>query len=174
MLTVACVLSGPKYNRSHVKRLEKMVAENMKQPYEFVCLDDSPFPGFWAKISLFEPGRFKERALYLDLDVTITGNLDDLVDLPKPFLICKDWGRFGYNSSVMCWDAGIVDYLYTDFSESVMKKLRGDQDWITIKKTDASLFPRNWCYSYRLGLKTGFPKDMRVCVYHGQPKPWNL
>lgn len=173
-LTVVCVLSKPKYDQSHVKRLEKMVAENIKQPYQFVCLNDSPFPGFWAKISLFEPDRFSGRVLYLDLDVTITGGLDDLANY-KSFSICKDWGRFGYNSSVMSWDAGIADHLYTDFNESpeeIMSSLRGDQDWITSKKTDASIFPRNWCYSYRLGQKTGYPKDMRICVYHGFPKPW--
>ena len=180
MLNVVCVLSeGPKrcYNRSHVARLEGMVAEYLKQPYRFVCLDDSLFLGWWAKISLFQPGRFTGRVFYLDLDVTITGNLDDLADYPKPFVICKDWGKFGYNSSVMVWDAGEADHLYTDFiksPEQIMNKLRGDQDWITIKKTDAAIFPRDWCYSYKLGNRTGFPKDMRVCVYHGHPKSWEL
>ena len=175
MLTVACVLSeGPTYNRSHVSRLERMVAEHINQPYRFICLDDSPFPGWWAKISLFQPGRFDGRVLYLDLDVTVTGNLDDLADYPWPFAIIRDWGRFGYNSSVMAWDAGTVDQLYTEFTPQVMNDLRGDQDWVTIKKTDAAKFPRNWCYSYRLGLKTGYPKDMRVCVYHGFPKPLYL
>ena len=178
MLTVSCVLSsGPIYNRSHVFRLEKMVAEYIKQPDRFVCLDDSPFLGWWAKISLFQPGRFTGRVLYFDLDVTITGNLDDLANYPGDFVICRDWGRFGYNSSVMCWCAGTADHLYTDFMDSpelIMQKLRGDQDFITIKKPDAVKFPRDWCYSYRLGQKKGYPKDMRVCVYHGSPKPWEI
>lgn len=174
MLTIACVLSGGKYNKSHVTRLRQMLVGRLNQSFEFVCIDDSPFPGFWAKISLFEPGRFAGRVLYFDLDVTITGNLDDLANHERPFVICRDWGRFGFNSSVMSWDAGTADHLYTDFNESVMNLYRGDQDWITVKKADASTFPRNWCYSYRLGLKTGFPKDMKVCVYHGQPKSWDL
>lgn len=153
-----------------------MVTQHLKQPHRFVCLEDSIFPGWWAKLSLFEPGRFSGRVLYFDLDVTITGSLDELADTPGSFIVCRDWGRFGYNSSVMCWDAGIADHLYTDFvpiSDSVMNKLHGDQDWITLKKPDAAKFSKGWCYSYKLGLKTGFPKDMKVCVYHGFPKPWD-
>ena len=175
-LTVACVLSpGPTYNRSHVDRLERMVSEHMSQPYKFVCVDDSPFPGWWAKISLFEPGRFTGRVLYLDLDVTITGGIDDLADRPGSFIICRDFiGSFDFNSSVMAWDAGTVDHLYTDFSPDVMDRLHGDQNWITERKLDADTFPRKWCYSYKKGKLTSFPSDMRVCVYHGRPKPWEV
>lgn len=176
-LTVACVLSkhgNTKYDNSHVKRLENQVKDHMAQPYTFVCLDDSPLPGWWAKISLFEPGRFSGRVLYLDLDVTITGSLDDLVNMQSDFIICRDWLRFGYNSSVMAWTSRAADHLYTQFTDRVMRSMHGDQDWITMMKPDAEKFPRDWCYSYKLGRRLGFPKDMRVCVYHGQPKPWDV
>ena len=144
MLTVACVLSkGPKYNDEHVDRLRGQVRPHLNQPYNFVCLDDSPFPGWWAKISLFEPGRFEGRVLYLDLDVEVTGNLDDIADHPFPFAIIKDWGRFGYNSSVMTWDAGSVDHVFTDFRPGVAAQLPGDQDWITQKVPDAAILPRS-------------------------------
>ena len=94
-LTVACVLSpGPTYNRSHVDRLEGMVAQHMSQPYKFVCVGDSPFPGYWAKISLFQPGRFSGRVIYIDLDSTVIGSLDDLVKLPAPFTIIKNFKEF--------------------------------------------------------------------------------
>ena len=165
------------YNRSHVERLRGMVSKYLKQPHIFDCLDDSEFPGWWAKLSLFEPNRFSGRVLYFDLDVTITGSLDELADYPAPFVICRDWGRFGFNSSVMCWDAGTADDIYTSFASApikVMSRFQGDQDWITVKKPDAEKFPKGWCYSYKLGLKTGFPKNMRVCVYHGHPKSWDL
>lgn len=178
-LTVACVLSkvvqkDRTYDRSHVERLAGMVEKHMGQPYRFVCVDDSDFPGWWAKIDLFRPGRFTGRVLYFDLDVDITGQIDDLANHPGEFVICRDWGSFGYNSSVMAWDAGTADDLYTDFRMDMIDKYPGDQDWITVRKAGAAKFPRDWCYSYRLGLKTGFPKDMRVCVYHGSPKPWEI
>ncbi len=184
MLTVACVLSpGPIYDRSHVDRLAGMVAEHMAQPYRFVCVDDSPFPGWWAKISLFEPGRFEGRVLYLDLDVTITGGLDDLAgfaaDAPIPFAIIDDWNRPGFNSSVMAWLAGMGDRVFTEFEPSVVARLHGDQNWIQEQHPAAATFPRPWCCSYKKDilprmLNDSVPKDCRVVVYHGAPKPWDL
>lgn len=176
MLTVACVLSeGPKrhYDRSHVARLERMVAAHMAQPYRFVCLDDSPFPGWWAKISLFEPGRFSGRVLYLDLDVTVVGGLDDIADFPSPFAAIKDWERPTVNSSVMAWDAGHLDGLYDDFSPQVMNRLAGDQDWIS-ERIPAATFPKDWCVSYKHQCHYSVPLGARVVVFHGRPKPWDL
>ena len=178
MLTVACVLSnGPKrsYNEEHVQRLHRMVKENLDQPFHFACVQDSPWLGWWAKISLFEPGRFKGRVLYLDLDVTITGRLDDLADFDASFAICRDFTTLGFNSSVMVWDAGVGDHIYTAFDESVIGRLHGDQDWIQEAIPHARVFPRRWCVSYKNSrLAGGVPKGMRVLVYHGQPKPWDL
>src|SRR3990172_3475193 len=125
MLTVACVLSpGPTYNRSHVERLEVMVAQHMRQPYRFVCVDDSPFPGYWAKVSLFQPGRFTGRVLYLDLDVTVVGTLDELAYYPYPFAAIRDYQYpLQINSSVMAWDAGVSDCVYDDFMPDAMESL---------------------------------------------------
>lgn len=181
MLTVACVLShGPKrsYDRSHVERLAAMVAQHMSQPYRFVCLDDSPFSGWWAKISLFKPGRFRGRVLYLDLDVTVTGGLDDLADFPAPFAIIKDWNRPGVNSSVMVWDAGAADIAYAEFDERLMGCLHGDQDWLGLQILQRATFPPRWCRSYKRHIRPrldgSLPPDCRVVVYHGWPKSWDL
>ena len=177
MLTVACVLSpGPTYNRSHVDRLEVMVAQHMSQPYQFVCVDDSPFPGWWAKVSLFETGRFTGRVLYLDLDVTVVGALDDLVDYPYPFVAIADYlNPLIINSSIMAWDAGIADSVYSDFTPDVMERLHGDQNWIH-EKVNATTFPKRWVPSYKANvLPTGkVPTDARVIVHHGFPKPWEV
>ena len=184
MLTVACVLSeGPTYNRSHVSRLERMVAEHLKQPYRFICLDDSPFPGWWAKISLFEPGRFVGRVLYLDLDVSVIGNLDDLAAYPSPFAIIenfkemKERDKARFNSSVMAWDAGIADNMYSTFNGSVMQRMSGDQDYISEQMPNAATFPDGWCVSYKVRRYAKFntlSKDTRVVCYHGKPKVWDL
>ena len=176
-LTVACVLSpGPTYNRSHVDRLECMVAKHMSQPYRFVCVDDSPFPGWWAKISLFQPGRFSGRVLYLDLDVTVVGPLDALADYPYPFSAIRDYQYpLQINSSVMAWDAGSADCVYNDFTPEVMYRFHGDQNWIH-EKMNTTTFPKRWCPSYKESvLPNGkLPKDARVVVYHGSPKPWEV
>ncbi len=183
MLTVACVLSDPlpgkpkTYTREHVFRLKCLVGQHLKQPHRFVVVDDSPMRGWWAKTSLFEPGRFQGRVLYLDLDVTPTGPLDGLADYKGPFCIMRDPNiQLSFNSSVMAWDAGAADHLFLDFipDHHIPKLRRGDQQWITEQKPEAVCFPRDWCVSYKRSLLTGdWPDDMRVCVYHGQPKPWD-
>lgn len=183
MLTVACVLSKPEakhprtYTREHVFRLKCMVGQHLKQPHRFVCLDDSPLEGWWAKVSLFEPGRFTGRVLYLDLDVTVTGALDDLADFPAPFAIMKDPNLFGFNSSAMAWDAGAADHLFLDFipDHHIPQLRRGDQQWIFEQKPEAALFPRDWVVAYKNAMKAGhWPDDMRVCIFNGRPKPWEV
>ncbi len=153
-----------------------MVAANMKQPYRFTCLDDSPFSWYWAKISLFEPGRFKGRVLYLDLDVTIKRNLDDLADYPAPFAVMKDAFRFGFNSSTMAWDAGVADHIYTDWLAAGKPEVKGgDQSWLNQTMPSAHLFPRQWVQSFKRSvLNGGFLPDLRVIVFHGWPRPWEL
>lgn len=179
MLTIACVLSeGPKrvYNIEHVRRLQDMVAQHLDRLYHFVCITDSLFPGWWAKISLFEPGRFKGRVLYLDLDITVVGGLNDLMYYDAPFVAIKDWLRPTINSSVMSWDAGKMDHLFTKFDESVMDRLKGDQDWITEQIPKAKTFPRDWCVSYRKSMKMFgvVPPNAKIVVFHGFPKPWEV
>lgn len=174
MLSVVCVLSGGEYNQSHVKRLETQIAVYLKQPYNFVCIDDSPYPGFWAKISLFEPERFNGRVLYLDLDVTITGNLDEIVNYDCAFGIIKDWNLPGVNSSVMVWNSGVLDHLYTYFTPKVLDRLHGDQNWINEKMLGSIKFPKEWCLSYKKHIRpTGkIPESCKVICYHGKIKPW--
>ena len=179
MLTVACVLSeGPKrvYNIEHVLRLQDMVAQHLNISYNFVCLNDSPFPGWWAKISLFEPGRFEGRVLYLDLDVTIVGALDEIANYPAPFVAIKDWLRPTINSSVMAWDFGVLDHVFLNLTEADMERLRGDQDWISEQMPHAEVFPRDWYVSYRKSVKMFgvVPSGAKVVVFHGFPKPWEV
>jgi hypothetical protein len=180
-VTVACVLSqGGKtqYNEGHVRRLKEQVAQHLSLSHDFVCLDDSPYPGYWAKVSLFEPGRFSGRVLYLDLDVTIKGSLDELATFPARFAICKDWTRLGFNSSVMAWEGGTggTDAIFTDFDyERDSGRFKGDQSWIFHKKPEAQKFPRQWVQSFKIAvMRGGFEPDLRVIAFHGWPKPWEF
>ena len=158
-----------------------MVERHLKQPHRFVCVDDSPFPGWWAKVSLFEPGRFDGQVLYLDLDVTVTGPLGDLADMsPRPqgpsvFCIMKDPYRIGgFNSSVMAWEAGRADHIFRNFTHDAMGRLNGDQNWIQEQVPEAETFLPSWVVSYKKARASNeWPDDMRVCVFHGDPKPWS-
>src|SRR3990167_10286129 len=171
-LTVACVCTGGIYNNNHVQRLRWQIKEYLTIPYRFHCITESPWPDWWGKINLFQPGRFAGRVLYLDLDVTVIGSLDDLVNIDSPFTAIKDYQYpLTINSSVMVWDAGIADHVYNDFTPDVMERFRGDQNWIYHKMPYTRRFPREWCVSFKAGKVT---KDTRVVVYHGFPKPWDI
>ena len=179
MLTVACVLSEPPenkpriYRQEHVERLHRQAARNLSQPFWFECITDSTFPGWWAKIDLFKPGRVRGRVLYLDLDVSVIDDLDSIANYPAAFCAMRDPSGAGINSSVMAWNAGHADHLYTHFSPDVMKALPGDQHWIHKKLLSIEKLPNNWCVSYRFGVMRGMlHEDTKVIVYHGDPKPW--
>jgi hypothetical protein len=160
VLSVACVLkSGGIYDHFHVKRLQMHVARHLRIPYRFVCLTDVKideftetvplihgWPGWWAKIELFRPDALSGRVLYLDLDVSVVGDLAPLADFPAK-------------------------------AEVVMRRLHGDQNYITENVPMAARFPRQWCASYRghcLPIGDRQPPDARVIVFHGKPKPWDL
>ena len=177
MLTIACVLSqhGKDYDNSHVARLQKQVADYIKQPYQFICLRDSPFPGWWAKLSLFEPRRFAGRVLYFDLDVTIVGDLDIVADYPSGFVGAKDALTGGVNTSVMAWDAGTQDHIYKKFSLAIMRSMPGDQDWVN-RISLPSRYPKEWFPSFKCDLQCDLKNvsnDAKAIIYHGFPKPWD-
>lgn len=186
MLTVCCVLkSGGQYTPAHVTRLWAQVEQRLDAPHRFACLSDMEvvpirlplkrgWPGWWSKLELFRPGLFQDRVLYLDLDVTVVGDLRSLAFYPALFAIMKDPWRPGFNSSVMVWDAGMADHLYTDFDESVMKRLPGDQDWITERMPTARTFVHPLAASYKAHCRFSVPRGTRAVVFHGAPKPWEL
>jgi hypothetical protein len=186
------------YSKDWVDKLKNMVGRNLRREHRFVCLSnvDVPceriplvhdWPGWWSKIELFRPNLFEDRVLYLDLDLVVLNRLDPIVDFPAEFatLAQPQIGQFTnregkivvdrYNSSVMVFDAGVADCLYTDFTEEAMKTLRGDQDYITDSFSAMSVFRNDQDYiGHKLpDLKT-FPKDwikkLRYCP-NGVPTP---
>ena len=178
MLTVAMVcVPGGEYDMSHVERLAEQVEKHLTLPHDFSLITVSDKPGFWAKVDLFQPGWCKNRTLYLDLDTTIVGSLDEIAEFPHQFASIKDYQHpLTMNSSVMVWDAGEGDAIYNNFRPAVMKQFHGDQGWISHTMPGAARFPREWCVSYRQSVQsTGIvPDDARVVVWHGQPKPWQV
>lgn len=181
MLTVCCVNWGKKYHPRYVLILEAMVKRNLSIPHKFVCFTDKPFnyscetrplpglEGWWNKVYLFKKGLFEGKVLFLDLDVVITGNLDELVNYSDEFTSIKDWNYDSYNSSVMI--LGNHPEIWNDFTPEVAQRLHGDQDWITYKLPFRNYFPETWCQSYRGSATAGVHKDCKIVCFHGEPKP---
>jgi hypothetical protein len=182
VLEVACVNWGTKYDPRYVEILEAAVKRNLKAPHEFVCFTDNPknyrcktrtlpkgLEGWWNKLFLFSKGCFDSRVLFLDLDICVTGSLDELVEIPSPFCIIEDWHVPGYNSSVFVMDPDSHTEVWEDFNST--EGFPGDQDWITHKIPNAPVFPSGWCVSYRSHAVPGVPRGTKVVVFHGTPKP---
>lgn len=174
MITVACVEHGNYLGRGeeYVSKLRAMVARNLRQPHRFECLRPNIGQGWWNKVALFEPARFKGRVLYLDLDCVITGPLDDLVER-KGIIHLRDWGwtKNDYGSGVMVWDAGEHGEVWTRFSSDVPKRFRGDQDYMTALGGWDALPSPPMLSSYRYHCKDGVPEGCAVVSFHGAPKP---
>jgi len=163
-----------------------------------------PKQAWWYKMQLFDPQKFSGAMLYFDLDVVIVQNIDWITQLPlRYFWTVKDFKYLwrpthnGANSSVMWWDTRLYDHVWRDISREnlaqIMKKYRGDQDYITAAVSDADcrfLDParvQSWrwqCldggYDFRQrtyqnpGTGTVLNPSTSVLVFHGRPKPAEL
>jgi hypothetical protein len=151
--------------------------------------------GAWRKISLFRPGlaNIEGPVLGFDIDVAITGPLDDLFDFaPGKMCMRVEWrearrGQPGGHGSVFRYDPALHGYLYDDFAAdplgaaarakyseqkytSMTTQARGDFEyfppqWIASFKRDSiPWLPLNYFQEPRL------PPDTRVMCFHGKPK----
>lgn len=203
MIHFCCVNVGPKYPMSYVEILLDMVLRNSSQvegERAFWCVTDRPdelpegvgylpadpdLPGWWQKIALFSPHRPEwadgERIVYFDLDVVITGRLEDLVERKG---IIKDWHWPCYNSSVMVWDHGEFQQIWDRFTPDQITAPAtpellpllpaghangGDQEWIT-EVSKWPTFPADWFRSYR-DCHAWPPSNCKAVIFHGATKP---
>lgn len=220
-ITVLCVRFGTKYGREYVERLRNMVARNLTVPYEFVCLTDDQhdisnvrkiyqpnanYPkGWWHKVHMFDNNLpIKGRILYLDLDVVIHANIDKLVGYHnRNFIGIHDFNRKFYpnwnylNSSVMAWNHGTQNHIFTQFKKDPgqAQRLQGDQDWIwKLSKDTIKFWPKEWIQSYKWEIRnreelTVGPvgrrfktvrhdivphPDCSIAVFHGEPNPQDV
>ena len=180
---VVCVKWGNKYISKYANVLKNMVKRNCTVDYQFHCFTDDPngldpdinviklpndpwIKAWWSKLFMFSPQMpLRGNILYFDLDVVIFDNIDPLFSHDGKFNIIRDFNRCRIkdwklaNSSCMRWEAGTMDYLYTEFEKNsarIMQQNHGDQDWITKRALDITFFPDEWIRSYKwemIGLK---------------------
>lgn len=182
MLNVICVNKGNYLGRGdeYVRRLWVAVIRYLKLPFEFHVITEAPGEGWWAKISLFEPGRFKGRCLFFDLDTIITGSLDHMASYQGKFAGLSDFyqpERFA--SGVMLWEAGAADHVYTTWMQAGQPQFHehGDGGWIGQMMPGAdrlqTLYPRQ-IVSFKAHCADGIPQGARVVCFHGKPRPHQL
>lgn len=201
MLKIVCLNAGNYLGRGteYVNILADMVARNISKDvaYKFICFTDStdgydaeidvrPLPeqdleGWWNKLSLFKEGVFPigDRILYIDLDTVITSGLDEIIKYDGNFAVLRDFIRQeGVQSSVMAWEVTDKTPLIWEswINAGMPKNSYGDQDWI--EKTVSpdflqDIFPDQFV-SYKLGAKHSIPKNCRMVIFHGNPRPHEI
>lgn len=203
-VSICCLKQGTKYGPEYVNILHSMVRRNAAPAlYEFVCFTDNscginpdirteslPYsaPGWWGKIGLYLPvipGIHTERLLFLDLDVVITGSLDELLRYQSPFAMAKDWpsGTFPAsdprehhgNSSVVLLQVGIARNIWDGYAAAGCPRQSndGDQEWInTHFPHSMDLLPERFVQSYKLHKLAGdVTPACSIVMFHGIPKP---
>jgi hypothetical protein len=222
---VLCIKWGTRYGSEYVNRLYHGVRKHLKGSLRFVCLTDDarqidsdveihPLPvtpfdeaafdakrggETWRKIGLFQPGLvgLEGDTLFLDLDVVITGPLNELFEFqPGKFCVIQDWlekrrawmpGRDGKvgNTSVFRFNLADHSKVYTTFAENQRASLDGfriEQQFVSHVLRDCTEFwPEQWIQSFKRSCRPMFPLNLlkapaepvgcRVLVFHGRPFP---
>lgn len=215
MRQVICMKWGTLYGADYVNRLYNMVKRNLSGDFRFVCLTDDPEGIYdavecfdcpsvsipephcnrgWRKVSLWgetvtglEPGT----ALFIDLDVIITGPLDSFFEIEGDFIVCKNWsasgpdGRIG-NTSVYRFTIGKHAYLLEKLlnqTDEVLSEFSNSQTYIsrTIEHDAMQFWPDGWCHSFKVhcvppGIRRWLepprlPEGNRVVIFPGVPNP---
>lgn len=186
-LNVICVATGDYLGRGedYVSHLLAGIAKNYKGAAKFHVLREGP-ANWWAKMQMFEPGRFPkgERCVYFDLDTVITGDLTDLMEYDGPFAGLRDvWQPGQMGSGIMSWTSGEADHVWQAWQDAgcPTDDPRGDQAFIGQHMPMAmrlqDIVPGQ-LVSWKAQCRDGVPNDARVVFYHGQPRPhetdlWN-
>lgn len=213
MLTVTCFLWGDLYSLGDVKLLRDMVDRNLSVPHDFLCITDNPEqiegtgirsvaiprlpvpgPRFAAeKLTLWSPEirpHLGERALFMDLDCAVVGNMDDLVQRDEPLVLWRNparqpWHqnspRAPYNSSLMLFTPGEHPDIWGHYLKGYGRGLRGDQDVVCNVVGMDNPYWDEEDGIYRLarndvpgsGIRGELPDNARIVFFVGsEHKPW--
>lgn len=174
MINIVCLKWGTKYSSEDVNKLFFMVKNNLSIDFKFFCItDDSsqldsdilPLPiydnsleGWWHKLTILRKDLYdlQGTVLFLDLDVVITGSLDEIVSFEAGHVIaatdygkCK-WGQI--NSSVLRFEVGQLDYVWQAFllnKDWATQNMHGDQDWLGRLAPQIKQIPNMWVVSFK-------------------------
>lgn len=191
MLAISTWLWGSKYSVEDVMKLRRGVARNLRQPHRFLVMTErerswSPpekierhaiknpdllaHRGCFARLRMFDPGwqqnrGIDDRLVCLDLDMVITGPLDNLFDRPEAFVILGGGNSVNpcpFNGSVMMLRPGHHEEVWTDFSIEAVSKIKfyefpDDQGWIAHKLPSAATWPCGRKSGIFAFMKPGWP-----------------
>ena len=212
MKTIVSMKWGARYGAEYANRLHAMVRRNITGDVRFVCFTDDetgldagiepkPLPEIelpervrwlpWRKISLWRPdlgGDLEGDVLFLDLDVVITGPLDDFFTYePGRICIIENWTQKGSgigNTTAYRWKVGEHSEIYENFvadPEKVLGQFRASQQYVSACIPEKVYWPQDWCVSFKHSLLPPFPmnwfktpplpQNARLIAFTGHPDP---
>lgn len=214
MKQVICIKWGPRYGPEYVNRIYGMVARNITPPFRVICFTDdktgirsevdcydlpelgcqvpSQAPGKWRKTSLWGNKLYdlKGVALFLDLDVVITSNIDDFfnIGMPEDVILARNWikplERLG-QTSVFRYPIAKHGYMLDEFRkdpEGIGNKYQFEQRYVTqCIRGGVKFFPSAWVKHFRLNClgpwplryfrPAVLPKNVKIVIFPGKPDP---
>lgn len=210
--TIICIKWGQRYGADYVNRLASMVKRHTRRQTRLVCFTEdargidpwveiAPLPAFpniparvqwtgWRKLSLWQyPLHDLEGdVLFFDLDVVITGGIDDFFDFePGRYAVAENWSEMGQNignTTVYRFPAGRMRAIYEDFNrdpETFLAKYRNEQKYISGEAADMVFWPAEWCASFKHNLLPSWPlrffvtprlpASVKLVAFTGKPDP---
>lgn len=212
MQTAICIKWGKRYGADYANRLSNMIARHTTRPTRLICFTDdasgldrrilsAPLPPIelperarwlgWRKVSLFQDGlpHLEGDVLFLDLDVVITGGLDDFFDYrpDETFCVIENWTQIGSgigNTSVYRFRVGAHAYLYEMLQakpEATVAAFPNSQTYISRTVRSKTFWPAPWCESFKHTLMPRWPLNFvqaaplpattKVVAFTGKPDP---
>lgn len=209
MQTIICMKWGTRYGAEFVNRLYSTVQRQTSRPTRLVCftddgagvhpdvqIEDIPHINLpedllsppWRKLAMwvYPLADLEGDALFLDLDLVITGSLDDFFDYePGRFVGIENWTQPGQNianTSVFRFPVGKYTHIYDEFHKDPQRwidKYVIEQVYISREIDDMAFWPAAWCVSFKHSLmpkwpirffkSTPLPADTRIVAFTGKP-----
>jgi hypothetical protein len=196
-LTICTWRWGRKYEGHYVERLKAGLARHLKQEYRFGVFGPEAedeylikIPGCFCRLRMFDPAWQEKhgltgRIVCIDLDVVVTGPLDELFDRSEKFVILQGANASNpcpFNGSLQMLRAGARPDVWRDFSltranEVPFHEFPDDQGWLHHKIAGAAAWKvggESGVYAFQ---KPGWPKgdalpsDARLVVFPGWRDP---
>jgi hypothetical protein len=218
-VNVISILWGKKYDKDDVNRLYSMIKRNTSLSIDFILFSNNDLPGLNKEISkLPEPaimtdiysetlnyrkeaglcdnnlgGLNGQRVFFFDLDVLITGDLDELFCYPKDdlFYIINDWNTKGNHvGQATCYSfvvgkLGFVkDFFEANSNEVISEFGTASQEYLSreVQKVygELNFWPEKWFNSFkihclpvwfmrRFSVPNPPPSGTKVLAFHGHP-----
>ncbi len=211
MQTIISMKWGTRYGPQYVNRLASMVRRQTSRPTRLLCFTDDasgieggvdihPLPAAkippphdvdgWRKISIWRTPLtdLSGDVLFLDLDLVITGSLDDFFDYhPGRYCVIENWTQKGQhigNTSVFRFPVGKYPHVHDDFFADPAATIKAhgiEQKYISAAIPDQIFWPEAWCLSFKHTLvprwpmnflrRPPLPANARIIAFTGKPDP---